>query len=115
MLFTLMGPGCKRLSCQSEPGGEVTTGVWADGRVASIRGIRDGSAKYGFTLFGSKDVVTQGVSTQYIYRELLKKIVGMFETKEVPIDIRETLEIVAFIEGARKSAEAGGTSMAVVI
>jgi predicted dehydrogenase len=111
MLFTLMGPGCKRLSCLSEPGAEVTTGAWADGRVASIRGIRAGRQDYGFTLFGSKGVATQGVSTKYIYRELLKQVVAMFETRQVPIDIRETLEIVAFIEGARRSAEAGGAAV----
>ncbi len=115
MLFTLMGPGCTRVTCASEPGAEVTTGVWKDGRVASIRGIRDGSAAYGFTLFGSKGVATQGVSTQYIYRELLKKIVTMFETREVPIDPRETLEIVAFIESARLSAEAKGAPMEIKV
>jgi virulence factor len=115
MLFTLMGPGCKRLTCLSEPGAEVTTGVWADGRVASIRGIRAGQQAYGFTVFGSKGVATQGVSTQFIYRELLRKIVGMFETKESPIDLRETLEIVAFIEGAKKSADAGGTPVVITI
>jgi virulence factor len=115
MLFTLMGPGCKRICCLSEPGAEVTTGVWADGRVASIRGIRAGQQSYGFTVFGSKGVTTQGVSTQFIYRELLKKIVGMFETKESPIDLRETLEIVAFIEAAKKSADAGGTPVAITI
>jgi virulence factor len=115
MLFTLMGPGCKRLTCLSEPGAEVTTGVWADGRVASIRGIRAGQQAYGFTVFGSKGVATQGVSTQFIYRELLKKIVGMFETKESPIDLRETLEIVAFIEGAKRSADAGGVPVAITI
>lgn len=111
MLFTLMGPGCKRLTCLSRPGGEVTTGTWADGRVATIRGLRAGSTPYGFTLFGSKGVSTQGVSTTYIYRELLKKIVGMFETKEMPIDLRETLEIVAFIEAAKRSAEQEGAPM----
>ena len=65
--------------------------------------------------FGSKGVATQGVSTQFIYLELLKKIVGMFETKESPIDLRETLEIVAFIEGAKKSADAGGVPVAITI
>jgi virulence factor len=109
MLFTLMGPGCKRISCLSTPGAEMTIGVWSEDRVASIRGIREGSKAYGFTLFGSKGVTTQGVSTQFIYRELLKKIVAMFETRELPIDLRETLEIVAFIEAAKRSADAGGT------
>lgn len=108
MLFTLMGPGCTRLSNVSTEGAEVVTGVWSDGRVASVRGIRAGTAAYGFTLFGSKGVATQGVSTRFIYRELLKKIVAMFQTRELPIDPRETLEIVAFIEAARRSAESDG-------
>jgi virulence factor len=112
ILFTLMGQGCKKVTCLSEPGAEVVTGVWADGRVASVRGIRAGKQDYGFTIFGDKSVQTQGVSTKFIYRELLKKIVGMFETRQLPIDLRETLEIVAFIEAARQSAVAGGAPVA---
>jgi virulence factor len=109
ILFTLMGAGCRRLSCLSTPGAEVVTATWSDGRVASVRGIREGQADYGFTVFGRKGVQSQGVSTKSIYRELLKRIVAMFETRQIPIDPRETLEIVAFIEAARQSAEAGGT------
>lgn len=115
MLFTLMGAGCKRVSCLNTPGAEVTSGVWADGRIGTIRGIRDGASAYGFTLFGSKGVATQGVSTQYIYRELLKQIVTMFETRRPPIDPRETLEIVAFIEAARKSGDSGGAPIEIKI
>ena len=115
MLFTLMGSGCQKVTCLSEPGAEVVTGLWSGGRVASVRGIRAGKQDYGFTVFGEKGVQTQGVSTQFIYRELLKKIVGMFETRQMPIDLRETLEIVAFIEAARRSAEAGGAPMEIKI
>jgi len=115
MLFTLMGAGCKRLTCLGEKGAEVVTGVWSDGRIASVRGIRDGRPDYGFTVFGSKGVQTQGVSSKFIYRELLKRIVAMFETRELPIDLRETLEIVAFIEAARRSAEAGGAPVAIEV
>ena len=111
VLYTLMGKGCVRLSCQLTEGAEVTTGIWADGRVASVRGLRSGAKEYGFTLFGEKAVTTQGVSTQFIYRELLKQIVKMFETRTPPIDPRETLEIVAFIEAAKKSADRGGGSV----
>jgi predicted dehydrogenase len=113
MLFALMGPGCERLSCLSTPGAEVTTGVWSGGRVGTVRGLRNGAQAYGFTLFGAKGVATQGVSTQYIYRELLRKIVAMFETRQLPIDPRETLEIVAFIEAAKRSADAGGAPLAI--
>lgn len=108
MLFTLMGAGCRRLTCLSTAGADVATGVWSDGRVASIRGIRAGASAYGFTLFGSKGVANHPVSTTYIYRELLKRIVSLFETRMPPIDLRETLEIVAFIEAAKKSGDADG-------
>ena len=74
-----------------------------------------GAREYGFTLFGEKDVITQGVSTQFIYRELLKRIVSFFETRQLPIDPRETLEIVAFIEAAKKSGDAGGVPMTVTV
>src|SRR5262249_43204951 len=42
ILYTLMGPGCDRVSCVYEKGAEVTTGHWKDGRLASVRGIRAG-------------------------------------------------------------------------
>jgi predicted dehydrogenase len=115
MLFTLMGPGCTRVSCLSTEGADVVTGLWSDGRLATVRGIRAGSQAYGFTVFGSKGVATQGVSTQFIYRELLKQIVRMFETRMLPIDLRETLEIVAFIEAAKKSGDASGAPVEVKV
>jgi virulence factor len=115
MLYTLMGPGCKQLTCLSQPSAEVVSGVWSDGRLASVRGIRSGRADYGFTLFGEKAVATQGVSTKYIYRELLKQVVRMFETQQLPIDLRETLEIVAFIEAAKRSADGGGSAIDVSV
>ena len=111
MLYTLMGAGCKKVSCLSEPGAEVVTGVWADGRVATVRGIRDGKRDYGFTVYGQEGIQSQPVGSRFIYREMLKKIVAMFETRQLPIDLRETLEIVAFIEAARASSAAGGTSV----
>lgn len=115
VLYTLMGTGCTRLTCLSTPEGEVTTGLWSGGRIGSLRGLRAGASAYGFTVFGTKDVATHGVSTQFIYRELLKQVVKLFETRRLPIDLRETLEIVAFIEAAKASADAGGTPVAIKV
>ena len=47
------------------------------------------------------------VSEQYIYRELLRRVVTMFATGEPPIEMRETLETIAFIEAALQSARTG--------
>lgn len=107
-LYAFMGGGCTEVSCYSEDSGEVTVGRWADGRVGAARGTRAGAHAYGFTAWGDKGVKVVRVDPSTIYRELLKRIVQMFETGESPLDINITVEIVAFIEAALKSAQNGG-------
>jgi hypothetical protein len=115
MLYTLMGPGCKRVTNTHDKGVDVVTGQWADGRVATLRGIRAGAADYGFVGFSEKAVQPVKVGTKFIYRELLKKIVEMFKTGKSPLDINETLEIVAFIEAANKSGANHGAGETVKV
>jgi predicted dehydrogenase len=107
-LFAVMGPGCETVWSVSEPGVDVVVGRWKDGRVGTMRGTRAGSHAYGFTAFCEKKVVPVTVGTQFIYRELLKRIVQMFRTKQPPLDPRVTLEIVGFIEAALHSAGDNG-------
>ena len=108
ILYTLMDKGCKKVSCAYTAGGEVVTGVWDDDRIGVMRGTRAGSHSYGFVAWGEKAVRQSGISTTYIYRELCKQIVTMFETGKPPIDPLVTLEIVAFMVGAIKSRELNG-------
>ncbi|MFO7947429.1 MAG: Gfo/Idh/MocA family oxidoreductase [Armatimonadota bacterium] len=108
ILYTLMGGGCEKVSCAYTEGAEVVTGMWEDGRLGTMRGTREGSHSYGFVAWGENSVKTSGISTEYIYRELLKAIIDMFETGEPPIDPAITLEIVAFINGAIDSKENDG-------
>lgn len=103
ILYTLMGPGCKRVTNVSEKGVDVVTGHWKDGRVATVRGIREGSAGYGFTAYAEKLVKPVTVGTNLIYRELLKKIVEFFKTGKSPVEPSTMIEIMAFIEAANKS------------
>lgn len=103
MLYALMGPGCESVTCTSQKGVDVVTGTWKDGRVATVRGIRDGKADFGFTAFAEKAIQTTTVPTKFIYRELLKKVVETFQSGKAPLNIAETLEIVAFIEAANRS------------
>ena len=107
-LYALMGQGCQSVTCTFTEGAEVVTGKWADGRVGSLRGTRAGAHAYGFTVWGEKSVKNCAINASYIYRELLKQMVSMWETGEAPLAIEETIEIVAFILAALKSAEDGG-------
>jgi predicted dehydrogenase len=103
MLYTVMGPGCERLTSTHEKGVDVVTGTWKDGRVGTFRGIREGKSDYGFVAFAEKSIKTVTVGTSVIYRELLKQIVETFKSGKPPIDPAVTLEIMAFIEAANKS------------
>jgi hypothetical protein len=111
ILYTLMGPGCQRVTCTHEKDVDVATGQWKDGRVATVRGIRSGKSDYGALAFAEKRVEPVPIGTKYIYRELVKKIVELFETKKSPLDIAVTLEIVAFIEAANRSGQNHGAGV----
>ncbi|VTT98516.1 dehydrogenase : Oxidoreductase domain protein OS=Isosphaera pallida (strain ATCC 43644 / DSM 9630 / IS1B) GN=Isop_2920 PE=4 SV=1: GFO_IDH_MocA [Gemmataceae bacterium] len=115
ILYTLMGPGCDRVSCVSEKGVDAVTGHWKDGRVATLRGIREGQSGYGFTAFSEKGVRPVAVSTTVIYRELLKQVVAFFKTGKPPVDPATTLEIMAFIEAANKSGANHGAGETVKV
>jgi len=109
ILYTLMGPGCQRVTCTHEKDVDVATGQWEDGRVATVRGIRKPNrGDYGCIAFAEKGVYPLALGTKYIYRELCKRIVEMFTTNKPPLDPAVTVEIIAFIEAALRSAHNHG-------
>jgi virulence factor len=109
ILYTLMGPGCERVTCAHTKDADVATGTWKDGRVATIRGNRAGGSSFGFTAFAEKGPYTAAVGTGVIYRELLKRVVEMFQTGKAPVPAATMIEIVAFMEAANKSGANHGT------
>jgi hypothetical protein len=115
VLYTLMGPGCQRVTCAHEKGADVVTGQWADGRLATMRGIRAGKSDYGFVAFAEKGVHAATISTRTTYRELLKQIVLFFTTKKAPVDLSVTVEMMAFIEAANRSAANHGAGEKVAV
>jgi predicted dehydrogenase len=108
-LFTLMGPGCERVSRTKTPGTDVVVGTWKDGRVGTFRGIRAGQRGYGATAFCEKAQVPTGRFEGY--EPLLAEIVRFFRTGKPPVPAAETLEIIAFMEAAERSAEQGGAAV----
>lgn len=111
LLFTAMGVGCKSVSRTHQPDTDVIVGVWEDGRIGTVRGTRTGKSAFGGVVYCEKGTVTLGEFAGY--NPLLEKIVEFFDTKEVPFDGQETLEICAFIEAADKSKHAQGQSISI--
>ncbi|MDA0747404.1 MAG: gfo/Idh/MocA family oxidoreductase, partial [bacterium] len=108
MLFALMGPGCRSIRTLRQENSEVIAGVWSDGRIGTVRGIRQGASGFGFTAYCEKQIVRNTVNTRHIYTELLKRILSMFKTGVSPLDISETLEIITFIEAAYRYRDSRG-------
>jgi predicted dehydrogenase len=107
MLFTLMGRGCESVTRVHTEGTDIVVGKWRDGRLAVVRGIREGKADYGITVFGEKGIV-KTEARPYSYRPLLLEIVKFFQTHVTPVDSAETLEMFAFMEAADLSKARGG-------
>lgn len=109
-LYTIMGPGCEKVSRASTPGFDIALGTWKDGRLGTFRGIRAGGGGYGGTAFAEKGV--EPIGGYDGYGPLLVEIVKFFRTGVVPVSEEETLEIYTFMEAADESKRQGGAPVA---
>ena len=106
LLFTAMGPGVKTVTRTTTADFEFVTGVWADGRIGTFRGIRRGAGGYGGRAFGTKGAASLGGFEGY--KPLVIEIVKFFRTGTPPVDPAETLDLYAFMEAADESKRQGG-------
>lgn len=115
-LYALMGTGCERVARVHTEGEDSVVGLWKDGRIGEIRGLRSTPRTYGAIVFGSKRVaVSENLvehshhdSTAAGYRGLVEQIVKFFQTGMAPVPPAETLETLAFMEAADRSKERNG-------
>lgn len=105
-LYTIMGPGCESVVRTHTKDADIVTGTWKDGRTATYRGIRKGSAPYGGVVFGSKGVAPIGGYAGY--EPLVREIASFFHTGQVPVSAEETIEMFAFMEAADESKRQDG-------
>ena len=112
MLYTLLGPGCEKVSRVKTDIGDTVVGTWKDGRIGTMRGLIQGKQDYGAVAFGMKAVLATPVPIQSDYRNLVVEIVKFFQSGVPPIQPEETLEIMAFMEAADLSKARGGAPVA---
>jgi len=108
LLFTLMGPECRRVACLHQPAVDWVTAEFPGGRVATLRGTRSGSSAYGFTAFFENGIVHELVSTRFAYRNLCRAIVESFQTKQPTVPMDATLKLIRFLLAAGESEQTGG-------
>lgn len=104
MLFAFMGTGCASVQCIHHADVDVVIGEWRDGRTGIMKGTRFDKGAFGCVVH--TDQATRcglAQSTPPYYYLLLQNVISFFKTRISPIDIQETLEIVAFLEAADAS------------
>ena len=106
MLFACMGSGCESVSRTATKDFDKAVGTWADGRIGSYRGLRDGKTRFGGTVFGSEQILTMGPEGGY--RPLLVEVAKFFRSGVPPVSAEETLEIFAFMDAADESKRRHG-------
>jgi hypothetical protein len=106
MLYTIMGPGCEKVTRAHSKDADLVTGVWKDGRIGAYRGLRRGKYDFGAMVFGAKDNLLAGPYAGY--RPLVEEICKFFRSGRPPVSAEETVEIFAFMEAADESKRQGG-------
>jgi hypothetical protein len=110
-LYSVMGRGCTTVVRTHTPNTDVVTGVWEDGRVGTVRGLRGSKAGYGLTIFGSTNAISPELKSGY--RPLLVEILKFFQTGVAPVSPEDTLETLAFMEAADESKRRAGAPVKV--
>lgn len=100
MLYTLMGEGCREVTCFSREEGEVVVAEWVDGRWGTLAATRLSTHDYGAVVHGSKGSRAFVCKLEDIYVPLVRSIVAFFQGAEPPVAIETTVEIMAFMEAA---------------
>lgn len=111
MLFAILGKGCTQVTATTTENHDVLVGLWEDGRIGTVRGNRKGNGKFGALIHreqGSEFVDVYAHPKPY-YASMLERIMDMFQTGKEPIELKETLQIIRFIEAANESRLTGKT------
>jgi predicted dehydrogenase len=106
ILFTIMGPGCERVTRAHTKDTDLVIGIWKDGRIGTFRGTRSGRHGYGALVFGEKSI--QSIGKFGGYQPLVRQVVKFFKTGTPPVTTDQMLEMFAFMEAADESKRQDG-------
>ncbi|MCC6424138.1 MAG: Gfo/Idh/MocA family oxidoreductase [Phycisphaerales bacterium] len=105
----VMGLGCREVRVATSEKFDLITGVWNDGRMASVRGNRNENYSYGVTLQREKGAqyVNMSNNKRSYYYNMLKAIMGTLPKGKSEVPAEETLQVVRFLEAANESKSSG--------
>lgn len=110
MLFAAMGDAWVQVQAERHGDHDLIRAMRADGSFGTLRGNRTGNVSFGGVVHRSKRSLPFDVSTgtQPFYAGLLQRVIPFFAGAPTPISLESSVRLIAFIEAANASVEAGG-------
>ncbi|MCC7349336.1 MAG: Gfo/Idh/MocA family oxidoreductase [Phycisphaerales bacterium] len=107
----VMGLGCKQVRVATSEKFDLITGIWEDGRMASIRGNRNENWTYGVTLQREKGAqyVNMSVNKRSYYANMLTAIMATLPNGKSDVPAAETMQVIRFLEAANQSRSSGNS------
>jgi predicted dehydrogenase len=109
MVQRAMGNGCAEVRATRNDDGDLITCLYADGRMASMRGLRKGHHKFGAVIHREKGfqfVDVSGGKRSY-YAGMLDAMMATLPARKTDVRPEETMEIIKIIEAANESRKSG--------
>ena len=113
-LFTVLGPRCVSVTRTASTEADVLTGLWDDGSIGTVIGLRAGPMPSGVTIHGEKGTVSQvsAFATSFgaadDYTPLVEAVISFFRTGIAPVHPSETLALFRFLDAAQRTSAAQG-------
>jgi predicted dehydrogenase len=105
----VMGRGCREVRATKTDDHDAIACTFADGRVATLHGLRDTHHKFGATVHRKKgfQFVDAGAGKRGAYALMLEAILRSLPAGKSDVAPADTLEIIRLIEAANESRESG--------
>jgi predicted dehydrogenase len=109
IVLTVLGPGWKEVRAVANDNTDVLTATWSDGRIATIRGLRNAHGNFGITLHREKSFQQADLykNPRPLYAGMIEAILKNLPAGKSPIPEQETLEIVELLEAANQARATG--------
>ena len=114
MVVTVMGTGCQEVRVVRTDDADLVTLRYADGRLASLHGLRNGTNQFGLVLHRAEEghqFIDITGKPQLRYAGLLKAILNCLPNEATLVPPRETLEVIRLLEAANESRQADGKTV----
>ena len=105
-LYEILGRGCESVARVNTPDTDIVTGIWSGARTGVLYGVRSGRVPNSVVVFGANKTITE--TLENAFPALSEQILRFFRTRQTPVNVLETLEIMAFMEAADESKRRGG-------